>query len=102
MYEDSHFFDRCDELGVLVWQDFAMGCNFYPQRDDFVKAVEEEVQSVVLKLRNHASLALWSGNNEDDMIAYQTLRHFHFDPNRDRISREIIPRVLYEFDFTRP
>ena len=102
VYEDSHFFDRCDELGVLVWQDFAMGCNFYPQRDDFVKAVEEEVQSVVLKLRNHASLALWSGNNEDDMIAYQTLRHFHFDPNRDRISREIIPRVLYEFDFTRP
>ena len=102
VYEDSHFFDRCDELGVLVWQDFAMGCNFYPQRDDFAKAVEEEVQSVVVKLRNHPSLALWSGNNEDDMIAYQTLRHFHFDPNRDRISREIIPRVLYEFDFTRP
>ena len=102
VYEDSHFFDRCDELGVLVWQDFAMGCNFYPQRDDFAKAVEEEVQSVVVKLRNHPSLALWSGNNEDDMIAYQTLRNFHFDPNRDRISREIIPRVLYEFDFTRP
>ena len=102
VYEDHHFFDRCDELGVLVWQDFAMGCNFYPQRDDFARAVEEEVQSVVVKLRNHPSLALWSGSNENDMIAYQTLRNFHFDPNRDRISREVIPRVLYEFDLTRP
>lgn len=102
VYEDTHFFDLCDRLGILVWQDFTMGCNFYPQRDDFAHALSEEIQSVVLKLRNHPSLALWSGNNEDDMIAYQSLRNFHFDPNRDRVSREVIPRVLYEFDMTRP
>jgi beta-mannosidase len=102
IYEDHHFFDLCDKSGILVWQDFTMGCNFYPQRDDFAKAIEDEIQSVVIKFRNHPSLALWCGNNEDDLIAYQSLRHLHFDPNHDRISREVIPRVLYEFDPTRP
>ena len=66
VYEDTRFFDLCDENGILVWQDFAMGCSFYPQRADFLDRLREEVTSVVLKLRNHPSLALWAGNNEDD------------------------------------
>jgi beta-mannosidase len=102
VYEDTHFFDLCDRLGILVWQDFAMGCSFYPQRDDFAKSIEQEVQSLVVKLRNHPSIALWSGNNEDDAVYRWTLSSFNFDPNRDRISRHVIPQVLYEFDLTRP
>lgn len=102
VYEDTPFFELCDENGIMVWQDFAMGCTFYPQRDDFRKAIEKEVQSVVLKFRSHPSLVLWSGNNEDDQALRWTSQPFNINPNKDVISRETIERVLYEFDPTRP
>jgi len=102
VYEDHRFFDLCDENGIMVWQDFAMGCTFYPQRDDFAKAIEKEAIAVVTKLRNHPSIALWSGNNEDDIALRWTLIHFNINPNKDVISREVLPRVVYEFDPTRP
>lgn len=100
VYEDDRFYDLCDSCGILVWQDFSMGCAFYPQRDDFARAIEEEATSVVLRLRNHPCLALWAGNNEDDCVS--VWNGSLWDPNRDRISREVLPRVLYEFDLTRP
>ena len=96
MYEDDAFFDTCDAEGILVWQDFAMGCTFYPQNRDFAAKVEQEVRSVVRKLRNHPCLALWSGNNEDDVSLTWQLGGFNIDPNRDLISRQTIPAVLYE------
>lgn len=102
VYEDHRFFDLCDENGIMVWQDFAMGCTFYPQRDDFAQMIEEEATAVVTKLRNHPSLVLWAGNNEDDMALRWTLINFNIDPNKDRISREVLPRVIYELDPTRP
>ena len=102
VYEDTQFFNLCDESGILVWQDFGMGCTFYPQRDDFAKIIEQEVTSVVLKLRNHASLILWSGNNENDLAMRWTLQPLNINPNKDVITREVIARVLYEFDPTRP
>lgn len=102
VYEDTRFFELCDENGIMVWQDFAMGCTFYPQRDDFRKAIEEEVMSVVFKLRNHPSLVLWSGNNENDEALRWTSKPFNINPNKDIISRQTIERVLYEFDPTRP
>lgn len=101
VYEDHDFFNLCDENGIMVWQDFAMGCTFYPQRDDFAKAVEEEAIAVVTKLRNHPSLALWSGNNENDLALRWTLVDFNIDPNQDVISRKVLPRVIYEMDPTR-
>ncbi|MDR1667298.1 MAG: glycoside hydrolase family 2 [Bacteroidales bacterium] len=102
VYEDHDFFDICDERGMLVWQDFAMACIFYPQNDVFARQIEQEVRAVVLKLRNHPSIALWSGNNEDDQSFYWSLKNFNLNPNRDRISRMVIPHVLFEFDPTRP
>ena len=102
VYEDHHFFDLCDENGILIWQDFAMGCTFYPQRSSFTRNIEEEVISVVCKLRNHPSVALWSGNNEDDIALRWSLLPFNLDPNRDVVTRQVIPSVLYEFDPTRP
>ncbi|WP_300286679.1 sugar-binding domain-containing protein [uncultured Alistipes sp.] len=102
VYEDTRFFELCDENGLMIWQDFAMGCAFYPQRDDFLDGLRREVMSVVLKLRNHPSLVLWAGNNEDDANLYWGLMAFHLDPNRDAVSRRVIPEVLYEFDVTRP
>ena len=102
VYEDHDFFNLCDEYGIMVWQDFAMACSFYPQNDEFARKVEEEVRSVVLKLRSHPSLALWSGNNENDMNFVWHLAAFRQNPNRDRISRHTIPQVLFEFDPSRP
>ncbi len=102
VYEDHRFFDLCDENGIMVWQDFAMGCTFYPQREDFAKAIEQEAIAVVTKLRNHPSLALWSGNNEDDIALRWTLINFNINPNKDIISRKVLPQVIYEMDPARP
>jgi len=96
VYEDHAFFDLCDQHGILVWLDFSMACNVPPQTDDFVRKMKTEVTSVVLKLRNHPSIALWAGSNEND----QFLR-FGLDPNKDKISRQVIPEILFELDPTR-
>ena len=101
VYEDHRFFDLCDENGIMVWQDFAMGCTFYPQREEFAKAIEQEAVAIVTKLRNHPSLVLWSGNNENDLALRWSLIHFNIDPNQDVISRVVLPRVIYEMDPTR-
>ena len=94
LYEDHAFFDRCDAYGVMVWQDFAFACNRYPQNDTFLERVREEAESVVEKLRNHASLALWCGNNENDY----TYLHDGISRTFDRITREVLPRVVHRCD----
>lgn len=102
VYEDTPFYDRCDREGIMVWQDFSMAGIIYPQDQAFVSKVRDEVKQVVIKFRSHPSLAIWSGNNENDNSLLWTLPTFRIDPNRDVISRKMIPEVLYEFDPTRP
>jgi Beta-galactosidase/beta-glucuronidase len=102
VYEDTPFYDRCDREGIMVWQDFSMAGVIYPQDDRFVSKLRDEIKQVVIKFRGHPSLAIWSGNNENDNSLLWTLPTFHIDPNRDVISRKMIPEVLYEFDPTRP
>ena len=65
-YEDDYFYQLADEKGILVWQDFIFGCVPYPSDDAFLANVKEEVIYNVKRLRNHASLAFWCGNNEID------------------------------------
>ncbi len=101
-YEDHAFYDLCDRNGILVWQDFSMGCSIYPQDDEFAEKIRKEVKSVVVKLRSHPCIALWAGNNENDIAFEWNLREFNIDPNKERISRRTIPDVLYEFDPSRP
>ena len=98
VYEEDRFFDFCDENGVMVWQDFAMACHAYPQTDSFLAAMREEATSVVRRLRNHASLVLWCGDNECDQVIYRV----GTDPNQNRITHETLPRVIYENDKNRP
>ena len=98
VYEDHDFFDFCDENGILVWQDFGMACMFYPQTEEFFEKIRIEAESVVKKLRNHTSLAVWSGDNEIDMMVYSN----GLAPSRNRITREIIPDVLMMNDPVRP
>ncbi|MDB9960968.1 glycoside hydrolase family 2 protein [Oceanihabitans sp.] len=64
IYENDIFYDLCDEKGILVWQDFMFACAMYPGDNAFLKNVEQEAIDNVKRLRNHASIALWCGNNE--------------------------------------
>ena len=102
VYEDHRFFDLCDSLGIMVWQDFTFACNAYPQNEDFGRRIREEAESVVIKLRRHPSIALWSGNNEIDYSLRRAISCFDPDPNRDNVSRNVIASVLWEFDPSRP
>ena len=100
VYEDDTFYDFCDEKGILVWQDFGMGCALYPQDDAFANKIYTEAVSVIKRLRNHASLALWAGDNEVDEF---TLVHARgIDPNTNRLTREVLPRAVREHDAVRP
>ena len=102
VYEPDEFFDWCDENGVMVWQDFMTACAVPPQDDDFAACFRRETLSVVLRLRNRASLVLWAGDNENDLASQWLLGNRARDPNTYRISREVIPNVLREYDVTRP
>jgi beta-mannosidase len=63
-YEKDYFYDICDELGLLVWQDFMFSCSLYPSTDDFLFQVKNEVFEQVGRLQRHCSIALWCGDNE--------------------------------------
>ena len=63
-YPDDWFYDICDELGLLVWQDFMFACAVYHLTDDFEASIRAEFKDNVRRLRHHPSLALWCGNNE--------------------------------------
>ncbi len=97
VYEDHDFFDLCDQNGVMVWQDFSMAGTAYPQDNEFADKIREEATRIVVKLRNHPSLVLWSGNNEIDISLGWNFKK-PLDPGLDRISREVLPRVVWEFD----
>lgn len=104
IYEDSYFYKLCDKNGIMVWQDFMFACAPYPDDDpEFMKEVEREVASVVRQLRNHSSIVLWCGNNENQWIHYmgawggRDTRLYGLN-----IYNELIPRLLKELDPTRP
>lgn len=64
IYESDIFYDICDELGILVWQDFMYSCALYPGDSIFMHNAEVEAREQVSRLRNHPCLAIWCGNNE--------------------------------------
>lgn len=77
IYEPDVFYDICDELGVLIWQDFMFACANYPAYPKILQSIEIEAQQNVKKLRHHACLAIWAGNNEDYL--YQALAGLDYD-----------------------
>ncbi|AXT61737.1 glycoside hydrolase family 2 protein [Aquimarina sp. AD10] len=64
IYENDEFYELCDEMGLLVWQDFMFACAMFPGDASFLENVKQEAIDNVKRLRNHTSIALWCGNNE--------------------------------------
>ncbi|MBD3195295.1 MAG: hypothetical protein GF317_09585 [Candidatus Lokiarchaeota archaeon] len=111
IYEDNHFYEICNNLGILVWQDFPFACAIYPKHEDFMKEVKPEFVDNIKRLRNHPSLALWCGNNEieylwnwlkssskisDDQIENQ------YKEGYIAIFEEIIPKLIEKLDPNTP
>ena len=64
IYENDLFYDLCDQYGILVWQDFMFACSLYPAEGEFLENIRQEAIDNIKRLRNHACIALWCGNNE--------------------------------------
>ncbi len=105
-YEDDAFYDACDELGILVWQDFMFACGMYPAHASFLDSVRAEARAAVTRLRHHACLALWCGNNEDYSLAESIGCHGpgvapgRFDARA--IYEQLLPDVCLALDPGRP
>ena len=107
IYEDDHFYDLADELGILVWQDFMFACSMYPGDKAFLGNVRYEVIDNVKRLRNHPSIVIWVGNNEIE-TAWQ-----HWGGWKDKnpsfvwedyqkLFLRLLPETLGEYDPSRP
>uniref|UniRef100_A0A8B9TT03 Beta-mannosidase n=1 Tax=Anas platyrhynchos TaxID=8839 RepID=A0A8B9TT03_ANAPL len=66
VYEQDDFYDICDELGIMIWQDFMFACALYPTDQNYLESVRAEVSHQVRRLKSHPSIILWSGNNENE------------------------------------
>ncbi|MEH6536277.1 MAG: glycoside hydrolase family 2 protein [Psychroserpens sp.] len=99
IYENDIFYDLCDEKGILIWQDFMFACAMYPGDKDFLENVQEEATQNVIRLRNHASIALWCGNNENS----EGWRRWGWQDGRsDSEKEEIWSNYLKVFDSILP
>ncbi|MCH5232386.1 MAG: glycoside hydrolase family 2 protein [Muribaculaceae bacterium] len=64
IYENDLFYELCDSLGIMVWQDFMFACSLYPTEGELLDNIRQEAIDNVVRLRNHPSIVLWCGNNE--------------------------------------
>ncbi|KAM4834229.1 beta-mannosidase [Thomomys bottae] len=82
VYEQDRFYELCDELGIMVWQDFMFACALYPTEKDFLTSVRAEVTHQVKRLKSHPSIILWSGNNENEaalMMNWYSINSSHLN-----------------------
>ena len=108
VYETDDFYELCDSLGIMVWQDFMFAGTVYPGDTAFIENVTQEVKEQVIRLRNHPCMALWCGNNEIDeawhnwgwqkSLGYSVVDSTKLWNDYLHLFEEIIPRVVKEHD----
>lgn len=105
IYESAEFYALCDELGLLVWQDFMFACSIYPGDAAFRASVRAEARHQIRRLRHHACLALWCGNNEvaqlntlDRAQAGDLLQHPRLRANYEAVFHRILPGAVADLD----
>lgn len=104
VYESDDFYDLCDELGIMVWQDFMYVCAGYPEEEWFLKEAEREAMEAILRLRQHPSIVVWCGNNENQWL------HNVLWKQRDKMERlygstiyeSLLSRICQSLDPSRP
>jgi beta-mannosidase len=98
IYEPDIFYDICDELGVLVWQDFMFACGNYPAYPEILHSIEVEARQNVKRLRYHPCMTVWAGNNEDYL--YQALAGLSYDVDdndpKSWLKSDFPARYIYE------
>ena len=110
IYEDDRFYDAADEMGILIWQDFIFACTTYPSDPTFLRRVAEEAEYNIKRLRSHACLAMWCGNNE----IYEGMRYWGWDKKYtnpaiweemkegyNKLFHQLLPSIVKEFDADR-
>ncbi|MDO0929360.1 glycoside hydrolase family 2 protein [Streptomyces sp. TG1A-8] len=104
IYEDDAFYDTCDELGLMVWQDFLFACSAYPEEQPLRGEVEAEARDNVVRLMPHPSLVLWNGNNENlwGFRDWGWEEPLAGDSWGEGYYLGLLPRVVAELDPTRP
>ena len=106
IYEHDEFYDEADRNGILIWQDFMFACSSYPHDPLFVGRVEAEAEYNIKRLRGHASLAMWCGNNE----IYEAMRYWgwqrkysaeafaEMERGYNVLFRELLPQMVERLD----
>ncbi len=99
-YPDDEFFDLCDQLGLVVWEDFMFACSVYELTPEFEDNIVHEFADNIKRIRHHASLGLWCGNNE--MESFVKEGEWVSKPSEVRdylfMYERIIPQVLKKYD----
>ena len=108
-YPEDMFYDLCDRYGILIWQDFMFACGIYPADADFFENVRVEAVENVRRLRHHAALALWCGNNEMEQGWCDWGWNRPYDPlnqrlkdGYDRMFHHLLPELLKQEDPDHP
>ena len=101
-YPSDAFYDLCDEKGLIVWQDLMYACNVYDVTDAFAENCRQETYDNLRRLRHHASLGLWCGNNEIES-AWDHWGDFqketpYLRADYIRLFEEVLPKAVQEAD----
>jgi len=93
------FYDECDRRGILVWQDFFLGCSLYSEEESFMQACGAEAEQLISERKHHPSVALWCGGNE--LYLARDYQHPEAPCFGERIVREVYPAVCQRCDPSR-
>ncbi|KOS18019.1 Beta-mannosidase B [Escovopsis weberi] len=98
IYEEQEFFDACDELGILVQQDFLFGCGNYPTWPEMLESIRREAEANVRLLRHHPSIVIWAGNNEDYQYQESEGLTYDFEDKKPEnwLKTDFPARYIYE------
>ncbi len=94
IYESEEFYETCDSLGLLVWQDFMFACAVYPTDKEFLESVKNEAEQNIYRLCNHPALILWCGNNENEWIWYRQYSKDISEMPDYKIYHKLLPQII--------
>ncbi|KIX02988.1 uncharacterized protein Z518_06538 [Rhinocladiella mackenziei CBS 650.93] len=98
IYENDAFYDACDELGILVWQDFMFGCGNYPCFPAILESIEAEAVANVRRIRHHPCIAIFAGNNEDYQVQESAHLTYDYEDKNEKhwLASDFPARYIYE------